>query len=333
MAPGSLPGRLSAALPSTEHLLRLQRSIGNQAVGQLVRGFPIQRKLEEHDAVAFRTWVRTRFKVGDLGAVPARYRGPISGIILKADALDEAKAMYEAAVTAIDEIGLKLREYARELTDGPKSDKDLNGLIDQSVARASQGAPGALTLETAIATFDKIRKQPKAPAFERSMPKLTLARDKPALNEEWFGEGRPAKQVVKPCVVMDHEDRALASDPQYVIWSGGAGACIILGGWSEKGVAYIKHSTPDDVLMGAKGVATALLRELGPSVKTLFVASQIVAGNPTYLGTLREALDAKLKIGEFQAHAASSMAINARTGQFQVDFNPTGLPKPERRSE
>ena len=66
---------------------------------------------------------------------------------------------------------------------------------------------------------------------------------------------------------------------------------------------------------------------------TLSVASQIVAGNPTYLGTLREALDAKLKIGEFQAHAASSMAINARTGQFQVDFNPTGLPKPEVRKE
>src|SRR5438132_13971434 len=78
MAPGSLPGRLSAALPSTEYLLRLQRSVGNQAVGQLVRGFPLQLKLEEHDAVAFRTWVRTRFKVDQLGAVPARYSAPIS---------------------------------------------------------------------------------------------------------------------------------------------------------------------------------------------------------------------------------------------------------------
>src|SRR5437868_3501120 len=109
MTAGSLPGRLSEALPSTEYLLRLQRSIGNQAVGQLVRGFPIQRKLEEHDAVAFRTWVRTRFKVDQLGPVPARYSAPISGIILKAGAPDEARAMYEAAVTAIDEIDLKLR--------------------------------------------------------------------------------------------------------------------------------------------------------------------------------------------------------------------------------
>ncbi|MBE2320371.1 hypothetical protein DVA67_030685 [Solirubrobacter sp. CPCC 204708] len=301
-------------------LLALQQAAGNHAVARLLApgaaaarapGRTLARALNDQDGQRFREHVCDLFKADSIGAVPRRYRECVSSITKAAVDLEDAKARFEVERQRVAALEAELRRALADklsLAEGAKLPPNYETALDQALAKA-RSVPEALALALASAN---------APPRFGSSPLVGAPKATQPITA-WF-EGKPAVEVVKPCVPMWHEDRAEATDPQFVLWSGGAGACLILAGWNGR-TAYVKHATPDDVIAETKSLAKDVERELGPGAK-LYLASQIVASNATYLDAMKAALG-----NELQCFASTSLAINAKTGAVAVDIDRTGLPR------
>lgn len=289
----------------------LQRAIaqrGTREVGQRATTQLLQRELSSDDDAAFRAWVCERFKADVLAQCPSRYTAWMRGIRLASNTLGDAKHRFEETVARVDALEIELRAaIAKQL--GVGADSKLPKEYDAQIERALKTAD---TFEQALSIAT------------RALPTLaptTFAQSSAPLNSimHWIEQGKTPHDVVKPCVAMNKDATAAPGEDKHILWSGGAGACIIIIAVGTAG-GYIKHCTPLDI-MGDLKSTVAEFSHVGDERKFHCASQALASSNTPYVEALKKQLP-----NDAQYHAVSSIAVNVKTRAVIANVDPTGLP-------